>query len=100
VLASWHQLLDGGTMSDGEPFLAGTARPAVAMMSAATAAEAGTGDGGKVTVATARGAVTVAVRVTGMPDRVVWLPVRAEGCQVRRELGAGHGTHVSLRSPQ
>ena len=39
-------------MQDGEPNLAGTARAAVARMSAATAAEAGAADGGKVTVAT------------------------------------------------
>jgi NADH-quinone oxidoreductase subunit G len=100
ALATWQQLLDGGRMMDGEPFLAGTARPAVAMMSAATAAEAGTGDGGKVTVATPRGSLTVGVRITSMPDRVVWLPTRAAGCDARRELGAGHGTHVSLRSAE
>ena len=54
-LATWHQLLDNGRMQDGEPSLAGTARPAVARMSAATAAEAGVADGDKVTVATDRG---------------------------------------------
>src|SRR5262249_50191705 len=58
VLATWHQLLDTGRMQDGEPFLAGTARPAAAVMSAATAGEAGTADGGKVSVTTAQGAVT------------------------------------------
>ena len=99
VLATWHQLLGTGRMSDGEPFLAGTARPVVARMSAATAAEAGTTDGGKVTVSTATGAVTVDVRVTAMPDRVVWLPARSDGCEARRQLGAGHGTLVTLRSP-
>src|SRR5215831_8878743 len=100
VLATWHQLLDTGRMSDGEPFLAGTARPVVARMSAATAAEAGTADGGRVTVSTANGAVTADVRVTAMPDRVVWLPAHSPGCEVRRQLRAGHGTLVSLRSPQ
>jgi NADH-quinone oxidoreductase subunit G len=100
VLATWHQLLDTGRMSDGEPFLAGTARPVVARMSAATAAEAGTADGGRVTVATADGAVTADVRVTAMPDRVVWLPAHSPGCEVRRQLRAGHGTLVTLRSPQ
>src|SRR6202043_736212 len=50
--ATWSQLLDAGRMQDGEPFLAGTARPVVARMSAATAAQAGTSDGGKVAVAT------------------------------------------------
>jgi NADH-quinone oxidoreductase subunit G len=99
VLATWHQLLDTGRMSDGEPFLAGTARPVVARMSAATAAQAGTADGGRVTVSTATGTVTVDVRVTAMPDRVVWLPAHSQGCEVRRQLGAGHGTLVTLRSP-
>jgi NADH-quinone oxidoreductase subunit G len=99
VLATWHQLLDTGRMSDGEPFLAGTARPVVARMSAATAAQAGTADGGRVTVSTATGTVTVDVRVTAMPDQVVWLPAHSPGCEVRRQLGAGHGTLVTLRSP-
>ena len=100
VLATWHQLLDTGRMSDGEPFLAGTARPVVARMSAATAAGAGTADGGKVTVATDSGSVTADVRVADMPDRVVWLPAHSRDCEVRRQLGAGHGTMVTLRSPQ
>jgi NADH-quinone oxidoreductase subunit G len=100
VLATWHQLLDTGRMSDGEPFLAGTARPVVARMSAATAAEAGTADGGRVTVTTDSGEVTAAVRVAEMPDRVVWLPAHSRDCEVRRQLGAGHGTLVTLRSPQ
>jgi NADH-quinone oxidoreductase subunit G len=99
VLATWHQLLDTGRMSDGELFLAGTARPVVARMSAATAAEAGTADGGRVTVSAASGAVTADVRVTAMPDRVVWLPAHSRDCEVRRQLGAGHGTLVTLRSP-
>jgi NADH-quinone oxidoreductase subunit G len=100
VLATWHQLIDTGRMQDGEPFLAGTARPAQALMSAGTASEAGTADGDRVCVTTVRGAITVGVRVCEMPDRVVWLPAHAHGCEVRRELGAGNGTLVTLRSPQ
>ncbi len=100
LLATWNQLLDAGRMQDGEPFLAGTARPVVARMSAATAAEAGTADGGKVCVATDRGSVTVPVEVAAMPDRVVWLPAHSGGCDVRRDLGAGHGALVTLRSAQ
>ena len=73
-LASWHQLLDSGRMQDGEPSLAGTARPAVARMSVATAAEAGVADGDKVTVATDRGSVTVPAEIVPMADHVVWLP--------------------------
>ena len=48
LLATWRNLLDAGRMQDGEPNLAGTARAAVARLSAATAAEAGTAAGGKV----------------------------------------------------
>jgi NADH-quinone oxidoreductase subunit G len=100
LLATWHNLLDAGRMQDGEPNLAGTARAAVAKMSAATAAEAGTAEGGKVTVVTERGAITVPVQIADMPDRVVWLPANSPGCAVRRELGAGHGGLVTVRSAQ
>ena len=100
VLATWHHLLDAGRLQDGEPNLAGTARTAVAVMSAATAAEAGSAGGDKVTVATERGAITVAVQIADMPDRVVWLPSNSAGCAVRSQLGAGHGTPVTVRSAE
>jgi len=116
LLATWHNLLDAGRMQDGEPNLAGTARPAVAKMSAATAAEAGvtvpTGarasdppprgrsDGAKVRVSTSRGSIVVPVEITAMPDRVVWLPTNSAGCSVRRDLGAGHGSLVTVRSAE
>ena len=87
-------------MQDGEPHLAGTARVAVAKMSAATAAEAGVADGAKVTVSTDRGAITVPVEITPMPDRVVWLPTNSAGSAVRNELGAGHGSLVTVRSAE
>ncbi len=100
LLATWHNLLDAGRLQDGEPNLAGTAPAAVARMSAATAAEAGTADGAKVTVATSRGAITLPVELTDMPDRVVWLPANSAGSAVRRQLAAGHGSLVSIRSAE
>jgi NADH-quinone oxidoreductase subunit G len=120
LLSTWHQLLDSGRMQDGEPALAGTARPAVARMSPVTAAEAGAADGDKVTVATDRGSVTVPVEVVPMADHVVWLPAaglprqQAEiapypgdeelaarpGPTIRAQLGAGHGATVTLRRPE
>ncbi len=98
LLATWHNLLDAGRMQDGEPHLAGTARVAVAKMSAVTAAQAGVADGAKVTVSTGRGEITVPVEITAMPDQVVWLPSNSAGCAVRTHLGAGHGSLVTLRS--
>jgi NADH-quinone oxidoreductase subunit G len=100
LLSTWHNLLDAGRLQDGEPNLAGTARAAVARMSAATAAGAGTAGGAKVSVATSRGVITVPVEITEMPDHVVWLPANSAGSQVRRVLGAGHGSEVSLRSAE
>ncbi|HEX7160180.1 MAG TPA: NADH-quinone oxidoreductase subunit G [Trebonia sp.] len=96
-LATWAQLIDVGRMQDGEPFLAGTARPVVARVSAATAAAAGVANGDKVTVATATGSVTVPLDVTDMADGVVWLPTNSSGAAVRADLGAGHGSRVTLR---
>jgi len=96
-LATWHQLIDSGRMQDGEPYLAGTMRDTVARMSAATAAGAEVADGDKVTVATPMGSVTVPVEITAMADGVVWLPTNSPGCAVRADLGAGHGSRVTLR---
>jgi len=99
-LATWHQLIDNGRLQDGEPYLAGTARPVVARVSATTAADAGVEDGDKVTVATAAGSVTVPVAVTEMVDGVVWLPANSPGSATRADLVAGHGSRVTLRRPE
>jgi NADH-quinone oxidoreductase subunit G len=89
-------LLDAGSLQDGEPHLAGTAKPPVAMLSAATAAEIGAAAGRPVTVRTGRGAVTLPLQVAAMPDRVVWLPAKSPGCEVRGTLGAGAGAVVEI----
>jgi NADH-quinone oxidoreductase subunit G len=96
VLASWHHLLDLGSLQDEADFLAGTARPAVARLSAATAAEIGAQDGASVTVSTDRGAITLPLRITDMPDRVVWLPTNSAGSTVRRTLGTDAGAVVAI----
>ena len=84
-------------MQDGEPYLAGTARPPCARLSAVFAAEIGVADGDKVTVATERGAVTLPAEVAAMPDRVVWLPTNSAGCALRGGLGADAGALVTVR---
>ncbi|MFC4001677.1 NADH-quinone oxidoreductase subunit G [Prauserella oleivorans] len=92
VLATWRQLLDAGTLQMDEPHLAGTARRVVARMSRATA----DGLGGRVTVSTDRGSVTLPVEVADLPDGVVWLPANSPGSKLRATLGAGHGAVVSI----
>jgi NADH-quinone oxidoreductase subunit G len=97
LLATWRLLLDKGRMQDGEPFLAGTARTAVARMSAATAAELGDSVD-KVTIATDQGEITVPLEIADLPDRVVWLPTNSDGCAVQRDLGVGAGALVRINS--
>ena len=92
VLASWRQLLDSGVMQDGEPHLAATARPTVALVSAATAASLGE----TVTVTGPRGSVTVPVAVGDVLDDVVWLPLNSPGCHVHADLGVAPGGVVTL----
>jgi NADH-quinone oxidoreductase subunit G len=96
VLAGWRLLLDAGRLQDGEPHLAGTAQPAVARLSAATAREAGLADGDLLTVRSSRGSVTAPLVVTEMPDRVVWLPLNSPGSQVHLQLGVTTGAVVSI----
>jgi len=96
VLASWRQLLDAGTLQRDEPELAGTARVPVARIGVDTAARLGLTDGGGLTVSGAIGSVTLPVRITPMPDQVVWLPMRSPGSEIRSELGTGPGGVVRL----
>ena len=84
-------------MQDGEPFLAGTARRAMAHLSPGSAERLGVADGSDVTVTGPRGSVTVPVAVVdGMVDGVVWLPTNSEGVSVRSGLGSQAGHRVSV----
>lgn len=96
VLAGWRMLLDAGRLQDGEPYLAGTARPPVARMSAATAAAIGAT--AAVTVSTGRGALRLPLVVTDMPDQVVWLPLNSTGSAVHRQLGVTTGAVVHIEA--
>ncbi|GAA4709393.1 NADH-quinone oxidoreductase subunit G [Pedococcus ginsenosidimutans] len=97
VLASWHHLLDRGSLQDGEPFLAGTAQATRARVSAATAEGFGLAAGDTVRVATGAGTVTAPLEVVeDMVDHVVWLPTNSEGSAVRATLGAGAGALVTV----
>jgi NADH-quinone oxidoreductase subunit G len=96
VLASWRQLLDIGTLQRDEPELAGTARPPVVRIGVGRAGALGVVDGDRVTVSGATGSVSLPVRVTAMPDQVVWLPMRSPGGEVRADLGTGPGGVVRL----
>jgi NADH-quinone oxidoreductase subunit G len=97
VLATWRRLLDNGSLQDGEPHLAGTARAVVALLSEATAADLGVRLGSPVTVSTQRGSVTLPAAAADLPPGVVWVPGNSGPATLRSSLGAGHGSVVTVR---
>ena len=97
-LATWRQLLDLGSLQDNEVHLAGTARPAVARVSSATATANGLHHGGRVDVSTDRGVITLPLEVVDMVDETVWIPANSAGSQVSRTLGVGHGATVTVKA--
>ena len=98
VLATWHLLLDGGRLQDGEAFLAGTAQRPVARVSPGFAADLGVATGDALTVHNEHGQVTLPVVVAPMADGVVWLPVNSTGSAVRATLRVDAGAVVDVRA--
>ncbi len=96
ILASWHQLIDSGTLLDGDTVLAGTARPAAARIGKDLAETLGVADGDPVTVSTDRGGITLPAEITDLPPQVVWLPTNSPGSWTRRGLGVTSGAQVRL----
>ncbi|WP_422772836.1 NADH-quinone oxidoreductase subunit G [Plantactinospora sp. WMMC1484] len=96
VLATWHQLIDDGTLTEGDPLLRGTARPPVVRLGKGAAEALGVAEGEAVTVGTDRGALTLPAAITDLPDDVVWLPTNSPGAGVRRSLGVTSGAIVRL----
>jgi len=95
VLATWHQLVDEGALQEGEPYLAGTGRVAVARMSQATADALGVA--GSASISTEAGAIDLPVAVTDMVDGVVWVPEKSPGSWVATALGVAAGAAVNVK---
>jgi NADH-quinone oxidoreductase subunit G len=96
VLATWHHLIDSGSLLDGDAVLAGTARTPLALIGKGLAETLGVADGDAVTVRTDRGAVTLPAAITDLPPQVVWLPTNSPGSALRRSLGVTSGAVVRL----
>ncbi len=95
-LATWRQLIDGGTLQQGEPYLAAGARDAVAKVSAATAQRHGLTAGHVVSIDTTHGSARLVLEVADMVDDVVWVPAHSPGLRVTTDLAAAWGDPVRL----
>jgi NADH-quinone oxidoreductase subunit G len=95
-LASWRMNLDGGRAMDGEPHLAGTAKPDVTRISPDAALALGVRDGDPVAVRGPASSITLPVAITPMVDDVVWLPAMINGMPTAGRLGATVGARVHI----
>ena len=92
TLATWKQMLDNGSMQDGEKALRATARMAVARLPRSMYDAVGP----VVTVTGDRGSMTLPVEVADLPDGVVWVPANSAGNGVLADLGAP-GSPVTVK---
>ena len=90
-LTSWRQLLDLGSLQEGEDHLAATARKAVARLSKATADRFAITT--SIKISTPKGSITLPVEISSMEDGVVWIPENSVGSQ-RFTLGAD--SHITI----
>ncbi|MCD4524088.1 NADH-quinone oxidoreductase subunit G [Nocardioides sp. cx-173] len=93
ALATWKQMLDNGSMQDGDKYLAATARPTVARVSRTVFDAVGP----TITVTGDRGSVTLPAAVApDLSDEVVWLPANSFGRGVLADV-ASPGSRVSVK---
>jgi NADH-quinone oxidoreductase subunit G len=95
LLATWKQLLDHGSMQDGDDNLRATARPAVARVGQAVFDACGP----TVTLTGDRGEWTLPAEVADVPDGVVWVPANNHGNGVLADL-ASPGSRVTVKGAQ
>ena len=92
VLSTWKQLIDRGSMQDGDDNLRATARPAVAKVSQRVFDATGP----TVTLTGDRGSVTLPTEVAELSDDVVWVPANSVGHGVLADL-ASPGSRVTVK---
>ena len=93
ILSTWKQMLDNGSMQDGDKHLAATARAAVARVSATMYDALGP----VVTVSGDRGSMTLPAEIAGdLVDGVVWVPAKSSGRGVLTDV-ASPGSRVTVR---
>ncbi|QNN51283.1 NADH-quinone oxidoreductase subunit G [Nocardioides mesophilus] len=96
TLATWKQMVDDGSLQDGDENYKATGRAAVLLVSPSTLAGLGVAAGANVTVHGPHGTVTLPVAVADLPDDVVWAPANNDGVNLTRDLGLRAGSAVRV----
>jgi NADH-quinone oxidoreductase subunit G len=95
TLATWKQMLDNGTMQDGDDNLRATARMPVARVSANVYDALGP----SITVTGDRGSVTLPAVIADIADDVVWLPTNSTGRGLLADVGLPGSTVQLMGAP-
>jgi NADH-quinone oxidoreductase subunit G len=96
ILTSWRNLLDKGSLQDGEDNLAGTARKSVVVISSDRAKKLGVTDSELVRVSNEYGAVTLPCQIADIEASSVWLPRNSASSQLIRNLGVVSNSIVKV----
>ena len=96
VLNSWRNLLDKGSLQDGEDNLAGTARKSIVVISPARAKSLGVNESDLVRVSNEYGAITLPCSISDIEESSVWLPRNSQSSQLIRNLGTVSNSIVKV----
>jgi len=96
VLNSWRNLLDKGSLQDGEDNLAGTARKSIVVISPARAKSLGVNESDLVRVSNEYGAITLPCSISDIEESSVWLPRNSQSSQLIRNLATVSNSIVKV----
>ena len=96
ALSSWRNLLDKGSLQDGEENLAGTARSSVVVISKSRATSLGVKENDLIRVSNNYGAVTLPCEIGDIEESTIWVPRNSLNSQLIRNLGVVSNSVVKV----
>ena len=96
VITSWRNLLDKGSLQEGEDNLAGTARATTAVISQKRADALSVKSGELIRVSNTYGAITLPCAIADIDDAKIWLPRNSSNAQLIKVLGTVGNTVVKV----
>ena len=96
VITSWRNLLDKGSLQEGEDNLAGTARATTAVISQKRADALSVKSGELIRVSNTYGAITLPCAIADIDDAKIWLPRNSTNAQLIKVLGTVGNSAVKV----